>query len=133
MEELKATQEESMRREEEFRGIVDALNQSVYIIEYELDGSIISVNSKFLHFLNKKEDEIIGKSHAYIFGAKTSVDSKFWDQLGQHPMITINEKLILGKKTYLIKEHFVTVTNKDGLPLKVLNFLTEIPDQATNY
>jgi PAS domain-containing protein len=129
MEELKATQEESSRREEEFRGIVDSLNLSLFILEYDLEGSIISINEKFLFFLNKKSEEVIGKSHAHIFGSKSNVDSKFWSQLGNLSNTILYEKLTVGKKTYLLKEHIAMVINKDGLPIKVLNMITEIPEK----
>ncbi|MBN1413658.1 MAG: GAF domain-containing protein [Bacteroidales bacterium] len=131
MEELKATQEESLRREEEFRGIVNSLNMSVFLIEYDLDGTITSINDKFLVFLNKKDKELLGKSHLYIFGINSVVDSKFWSRLSNLSNTTIIEKLILGKKVYYFKEHFAVVTNKDGLPVKVLNIITEIPEKLT--
>jgi hypothetical protein len=38
MEELKATQEESSRREEELKGIADAIGNTLYVIEYDLEG-----------------------------------------------------------------------------------------------
>jgi len=129
MEELKATQEESARREEEFRGVVNSLNQSVFLIEYDLDGTIITINEKFLIFLNKMGEELIGKTHAHIFGTGSVVDSKFWNQLNNLSNTTIMEKVRVGKKAYLVKEHFSLVTNSDGLPVKVLNIITEIPEK----
>jgi PAS domain-containing protein/predicted PurR-regulated permease PerM len=129
MEELKATQEESARREEEFRGIVNSLNLSLFLMEYDLDGRIIFINEKFLFFLNKTGDEVIGKSHIHIFGSKSVVDSKFWNQMSNISNTTLYEKLMIGKKAYLMKEHFAVVTNRDGLPVKVLNIITEIPEK----
>jgi PAS domain-containing protein len=133
MEELKATQEESLRREEEFRGIVNSLNLSLFLMEYDLDGTIIFINEKFLFFLNKKSEEVIGKSHAHIFGAKTIVDSKFWSQMSNLSNTILYEKLTIGKKTYLLKEHLAMVSNRDGIPIKVLNMITEIPENPTTH
>jgi PAS domain-containing protein len=127
LEELKATQEESIRREDEFRGIVDSLNLSVYILEYNLDGTIIFINDKFLVFLNKSAHEIIGKLHPFIFGINSVVDSKFWNRLNNLASTAIIEKLTIGKQEYQIKEHFSIIKNKDGLPIKVMNILTDIP------
>ncbi|MBN2761642.1 MAG: GAF domain-containing protein, partial [Bacteroidales bacterium] len=104
MEELKATQEESSRREEEFSGIVDSLNLSVFIIEYDLDGTISYINNKFLLFINKKSEELIGKTHPYVFGVNSVVDSKFWAQLSNMSNTTVAEDLSVGKKIYRIKE-----------------------------
>ncbi len=129
MEELKATQEESARREEEFHGIVNALDRSVFLIEYELDGTISSVNEKFCIFINKKAENIIGKEHAFVFGPNTLVNSAFWSSLGNLSNTVIFEKITLGKKAFVLKEHFSLVTNNDGLPVKVLNIITDIPEK----
>lgn len=133
MEELKATQEESSRREEEFRGIYNSLNSSLFLLEYDLEGTIIFINEKFLFFLNKKSEEVIGKSHEHIFGVKSIVDSKFWSQMSNLANTVLYEKLTVGKKSYLLKEHMALVTNKDELPIKVLNMITEIPDKPVTY
>ena len=133
MEELKATQEESSRREEEFRGIFNSLNSSLFLLEYDLEGTIIFINEKFLFFLNKKSEEVIGKSHAHIFGVKSIVDSKFWSQMSNLTNTVLYEKLTIGKKSYLLKEHMAVVTNKDELPVKILNMITEIPEKPAAY
>jgi PAS domain-containing protein len=133
MEELKATQEESSRREEEFRGIFNSLNSSLFLLEYDLEGTIIFINDKFLLFLNKKSEEVIGKSHAHIFGFKSIVDSKFWSQMSNLTNTVLYEKLTIGKKSYLLKEHIALITNKDELPIKVLNMITEIPEKPASY
>jgi len=133
MEELKATQEESSRREEEFRGIFNSLNSSLFLLEYDLEGTIIFINDKFLFFLNKKSEEVIGKSHAHIFGFKSIVDSKFWSQMSNLTNTVLFEKLTIGKKSYLLKEHIALITNKDELPIKVLNMITEIPEKPATH
>lgn len=127
LEELKATQEESGRREEDFRGIVDSLNVSVFMIEYGLNGTITAANDKFLIFLNKTADELVGKPHQSIFGAHSSVDANFWSRLNDLINLTVIEKLTIGKKEFHVKEHFSIIKNKDGLPVKILNILIDIP------
>jgi PAS domain-containing protein len=129
MEELKATQEESSRREQEFHNILNSLNLSVFMLEYNLDGKIIAANNKFLLLINKKLEDISGKPHSYIFGKNTAINSLFWSQLKNISNSTIIEKLTIGNKTYYIKEHFNLVNNKEGLPVKVINIMTDIPDK----
>jgi methyl-accepting chemotaxis protein len=112
---------------------VNSLNLSLFLIEYDLEGSIIFINEKFLFFLNKAGEEIIGKSHSHIFGSKSVVDSKFWSQISNTSNTILYEKLAIGKKTYLMKEHLNIVTNRDGLPIKVLNIITEIPEKPSTH
>ncbi len=129
MEELKATQEESARREQEFHNIVDSLNLAVFMLEYDFDGNITNANNKFLLLINKKLEEIIGKPHSYLFGENTKINYDFWSQLKNVSNTSIIEKLTVGRKTYIIKEHFNLVKNKDGLPVKVINIMIDIPEK----
>lgn len=129
MEELKATQEESARREQEFHNIVDSLNLAVFFLEYNLDGKIINANNKFLLLVNKKLEDIAGKPHTYLFGETSKINRDFWSQLKNVSNTTIIEKLTVGKKTYLMKEHFNLVNSKEGLPVKVINIMTDIPEK----
>ena len=50
MEELQATQEESARRELEMREILEAINNSVGNIEFDLFGVIQNVNERYAQF-----------------------------------------------------------------------------------
>jgi PAS domain S-box-containing protein len=126
MEELKATQEESSRREEDFRGIAEAIGQSLFVIEYGLDGVITEVNNKFCIFMGQKREDITGKDHHMVFAGSINPDALFWDELQRNNNLTLNEKVKIGRKQYHLKEHFAVVTNKDGIVVRYINFITEV-------
>ncbi|MCK7537019.1 MAG: GAF domain-containing protein [Marinilabiliales bacterium] len=63
MEELQATQEESARRSTEMQGLLDALNTANLVIEYDLEGFIISVNKNYLNLIGITKDKMIGTHH----------------------------------------------------------------------
>ncbi len=126
MEELKATQEESSRREEEFRGIAEAIGQSLFVIEYGLDGVIREVNDKFCIFMGLTREDITGKEHHMVLAGSLNPDALFWDELQRNSHVTLNEKVKIGKKQHLLKEHFAVVSNKDGIVVRYINFITEV-------
>lgn len=123
MEELKATQEESTRREEEFKGIADALGKSVFVAEFDIKGNLISVNDKFMVFLGKNQNQLLGKTFDIIIGNdKTPVfDEKAAEEVlnGKHMVLTQNIK-IGRKKDYKVQFHFTPELNRDDFPFKIL-------------
>jgi PAS domain S-box-containing protein len=126
MEELKATQEESARREEEYRGIAETIGHSLFILEYTLDGNIRNANEKICIFLGLTQDEIIGKGHHDIMTGTLKPDARFWEELQQQKQVTLVEKVKIGKKEHIMKEHFATVLNQNGTVVYYINFITEI-------
>jgi PAS domain S-box-containing protein len=126
MEELKATQEESTRREEDFRGTAEAMNHSLMVVEYDIEGTIRNVNEKFCIFIGRSRDEIIGKVHHQVLEGAMQTDVIFWGDLNKKNQIALVEKIKIGKKEYVLKEHFACVQNRDGIAVQYINFLTDI-------
>ena len=123
MEELKATQEESSRREEEFKGIADALGKALFVAEFDLKGSLISINEKFLVFLGKKHDQTIGKSFSEIIKSENSstVNTSFFENISYGNHMFFNDVVKIGKKReYKIQFHFSPELNRDDVPYKIL-------------
>jgi PAS domain S-box-containing protein len=129
MEELKATQEESVRREEEYIGIIGAVEDSVFVVEYDLEGRITDVNEKLLIFLGKSKKALIGKKHSELTSRKstTNFNTSFWDDLKKGNKKRIIEKVKIGrKKEYILIHNFSPVLNNDKVPVKFLNIIVEI-------
>jgi PAS domain S-box-containing protein len=126
MEELKATQEESTRREEEFRGIAETIGHSLFILEYNLDGTLRNANEKLCIFLGLTRNEIIGKAHEEIMKGTLIPDTLFWDELQHQKQMTQVEKVKIGKKEYVLKEHFASVISHNGTLVYFINFITEM-------
>jgi PAS domain-containing protein len=126
MEELKATQEESARREEEFRGIAEAIGHSFLMVEYDLDGIIRNANEKFCIFIGSSRDDLIGKTHQEVLKGSLKADVLFWSELNKNSQAILVEKVKIGSKEFLLKEHFASVLNRDGITVQYINFLTEL-------
>jgi len=135
MEELKATQEEALRREEEYEGIINAVEQSALVVEYDLDGNVIRINKKFLLFLGKSREDIMGKKHANLtsLGSKTKVNAKFWSDLKKENQMVISETIKIGKtKEFVLIQNFSSVLNKNGVLVKFLNIIIDITSVINN-
>ncbi len=67
-----------------FEGKIAAINRAQAVIEFDLDGIVISANENFLETLGYEADEVIGKHHQMFCEsayAATPEYSAFWDRL----------------------------------------------------
>ncbi len=129
MEELKATQEESVRREEEYKGIISAFEESVFIVEYDLGGYISNINEKFLTFLGRTRKDVIGRKHSELTSkySKTKIPARLWDNLKKGNQQRIIEKIKVGTtREYILMHNLSPVLNKDNVPVKFINIIIDI-------
>ena len=111
---------------------IDAVNKSQAVIEFELDGTIITANDNFLSTLGYTLSEIKGKHHS-LFVESSYKDSpayrQFWDALGRGEF-QAGEFLRIGKggKIVWIQASYNPVFNKNGKPYKVVKFASDITE-----
>jgi PAS domain S-box-containing protein len=84
MEELQATQEEMQRSQAETESTLNAIHNSLAVVEYNPDGTITKVNNNFLEIFGYSQDEILGEHHR-IFVSKEDKSSEeyrqFWKEI----------------------------------------------------
>ena len=85
MEELQATQEEMHRGNFEAKDRLDAVDRSgIGVIEFELDGTIITANQPFLNAMKYQLEDIQGKHHStFVSPEYASSDEyhNFWEEV----------------------------------------------------
>ncbi|WP_020527763.1 methyl-accepting chemotaxis protein [Flexithrix dorotheae] len=112
---------------------VDAIQKSNAVIEFNLDGTIISANQNFLNAFGYKLSEIEGKHHR-MFCDRETINSPeykaFWESLNQG-VFDSGEYLRLGKggKEIWIQASYNPVFNLEGEPYKVVKYATDITRQ----
>ena len=110
--------------------IVNALNRSQAVIEFELDGTIIHANDNFTHALEYNLDEIEGQHHR-MFCEKDYASSneykEFWKKLGQGEIHSGEFKRITksGKEIW-IQASYNPIFDASGNPIKVVKFASDI-------
>ncbi len=116
-----------------FEGQLAAIHKSQAVIEFTMDGQIITANQNFLSALGYTSDEIKGKHHS-IFVDQAYSDSRdyrmFWDKLGRGEYDAGVYKRI-GKRgnDVWIQASYNPIMDIAGKPYKVVKYATEISDQ----
>jgi len=131
MEELKATQEEAARKTAEMEGVINALNSTSFIIEYDLDGNILSVNNAFLSFFGVSRDEIIGKHHSdniELTDEQNKNYNEFWNDLREGIVKREKTKITAQGKSYLLMESYTPIYNEEGFVSKILKIANDISE-----
>jgi PAS domain S-box-containing protein len=124
MEELQATQEEMQRSQIETEGTMQAVNTSLAVVEYDIEGQLLKANHNFMDLLGYRQDEIVGEHHRILLPKeeKSSDDYKqFWKSLAagksqQGDFRRVNKK---GDIKW-VKANYSPVKNKSGEIVKVM-------------
>jgi len=107
-----------------------ALNRSHAVIEFKMDGTIITANANFLAVMGYRLPDIRGRPHAIFVAAKDrrgAAYQRFWDglnrgefQSGEYPHIGRH-----GREVWL-QASFNPILKRNGRPYKVIAFATDI-------
>lgn len=113
----------------DYAGQVAAINKSQAVIEFELDGTIITANENFLKTLGYRLDEIQGKHHS-LFVEPSYRDSaeykQFWRDLGDGKLQAAEYKRIgKGGKEVWIEASYNPIFDAEGKPFKVVKFAVD--------
>lgn len=131
MEELQATQEEAARRENEISSILNAIDATSLVVEYDMNGYITKINDKFLSILEIPKNDIIGVHHSNFTSKARTENSyiEFWKKLQDGQSITTVEviKLLNGKKLWL-NQNYSPILNMDNQPYKIINIAIDITE-----
>jgi len=112
---------------------IAALNRSQAVIDFDLDGTILTANENFLRLLGYGLDEIKGRKHS-MFVSPAERDSAayrdFWAALKRGEYQSAEYKRI-GKdgKEIWIQGTYNPILDDAGKPLKVVKFATDITER----
>ena len=111
----------------------NALEKCQAVIEFEMDGTIITANPNFLGAIGYSLDEIKGKHHSmFVDEAYRNSDDyrQFWAKLNSGAFIASQFKRIAkGGKEIWIEASYNPILDANGKPYKVIKFATDITKQ----
>ena len=118
------------RQAADFTGQVEAINRSQAVIEFQLDGTVISANDKFLAAMGYGLSEIVGRHHSmFIDEAERSGPAyrEFWAALGRGEFRAGEFRRIAkdGRDVWL-QASYNAILDPDGRPFKVVKFASDI-------
>jgi methyl-accepting chemotaxis protein len=107
-----------------------AINRSQAVIEFKMDGTIITANKNFLDAMGYRLDEIQGKHHS-MFVAPAERESagyrEFWAKLGRGEFQSAEYKRFgKGAREVWIQASYNPILDNAGRPVKVIKFATDI-------
>jgi len=111
-------------------GSVEAIGRSQAVIEFDLDGLILTANENFLKTMGYRLDEIAGKHHR-MFVEPSLRDSpeyrRFWDDLrAGRFQVAQYKRIAKGGREVWLEAAYNPVLDLDGKPFKVVKFATDI-------
>lgn len=130
MEELTVTQEEMRKKELELSSNIQAINQTIGTVEFDMKGKMLKTNQLFLDIMGCQAEEVIGR-HYSVFLSSDQVQSKkhksFWGKLQQGQTKSTEMKLLSKhNKEIWLKTSCCPIHDLNGFPVKIINFVQDI-------
>jgi methyl-accepting chemotaxis protein len=118
----------------DYAGQIAAIGKSQAVIEFNMDGSIVTANDNFLRALGYTLAEIKGKHHS-MFVEPSERDSgayrEFWASLNRGQYQAAEYKRIgKGGKEVYIQASYNPILGLDGKPVKVVKYATDVTRQV---
>ncbi len=125
---------EDKLRNADYEGQIAAINKAQAVIEFTLDGKILTANEKFLKTLGYSLDEIKGKHHSIFVEPdyrQSAAYKAFWEKLG-HGEYDAGQYKRIGKggKEVWIQANYNPILDADGKPLKVVKYAADVTAQV---
>ena len=120
-------------RTAEFEGKIDAIGKAQAVIEFNLDGTVITANDNFLNTLGYTLDEIKGKHHR-MFCEQTYTNSQdyqaFWAKLNRGEFDAgVYKRIGKGGKEVWIQASYNPIMDANGKPYKVVKFASDVTEE----
>lgn len=131
---------ESKQQAADYQGQLDAISKSQAVIEFNMDGTIITANENFLAAMGYDLNEIQGKHHS-MFAEPDYAQSEdyrvFWAQLNAGKFSSGEYKrLAKGGREIWIQASYNPIFDLNGKPFKVVKYASDITEQklqSANY
>ncbi len=111
-------------------GQLEAIHRSQAVIEFNLDGTIVTANPNFCNAIGYALPDIKGKHHRMFvdpaYGASSDY-TRFWESLRRGEFQAGEfQRVANGGKTVWIQATYNPIRNSDGVPVKVVKYATDI-------
>ena len=113
---------------------IEAISKSQAVIEFSMDGTVLTANANFLNVLGYSLDEIRGRHHRMFVDAAYANSpeyTEFWLRLGRGEYQAAEYKRIgKGGKEVWIQASYNPILDRNGKPAKVVKYSTDITAQV---
>ncbi|WP_269617504.1 methyl-accepting chemotaxis protein [Zhongshania sp. BJYM1] len=117
----------------DFRGQIDGISASQAVIQFEIDGTIISANENFLKTLGYRKEEVVGKSHSMFVDAKYRQSDdyrRFWAALAAgEAQIGEFRRIRKDGRDVWIQASYTPIKDLRGSVIKVVKYASDVTEQ----
>ncbi|PHY19990.1 PAS domain-containing methyl-accepting chemotaxis protein [Caulobacter sp. BP25] len=114
----------------DLQGVVDAIQRSQAVIEFNLDGVVLSANENFLNTMGYSLSDIQGQRHSLFVDpayASSTEYREFWRRLNAGEYLSAKFRRVgKGGKEIWIQASYNPIFDKNGRPSKVIKFAIDI-------
>ena len=114
-------------------GKLDAIDRSLAVIEFDLDGRMRAANENYLAIVGYDLAEIIGQHHRMLVDpaeAASPAYDRFWRDLNAGQFISLQTKRLgKGGREIWFQATYNPVMDAEGKPAGVIKFATDITEQ----
>ena len=123
-------------RNADYQGQIDAIGKSQGVIEFNMDGTVITANQKFLDVINYSLDEVKGKHHRLFVDpayANSTEYRAFWERLNRGEYdAALYKRIAKGGREVWIQASYNPILDLNGKPYKVVKYASDVTEQK-NY
>lgn len=124
---------EQKRQAADAKGQLEAIHRTQAVIEFDLDGTILTANDLFLATMGYRLEEIQGKHHRMFaepeFAASTEY-AEFWRRLGRGEHFSAEYKRLgKGGREVWIRASYNPILDASGHPFKIVKFAQDITEE----
>jgi len=114
-------------------GQIEALHRSQAVIEFDMDGTIITANDNFLDIMGYELAEVSGKHHG-IFAEdevrRSAEYREFWEKLNRGEFVSAEFRRVgKGGREVWLQASYNPILDANGKPSKVIKFATDVTRQ----
>jgi methyl-accepting chemotaxis protein len=124
---------EQKLRDADYVGQIAAIGKSQAVIEFKMDGTVLTANDNFLKTLGYRLEEIQGQHHSMFVEPSYKQSSEyreFWAALNRGEYQAAEYKRIgKGGKEVWIQASYNPIMDLNGKPFKVVKFATDVTPQ----
>ena len=117
------------------QGKIEAINKAQAVIEFDLNGNILTANTNFLSAMGYRLEEIQGKHHSMFVEegyGKSAAYQQFWADL-RNGQFKVADFYRLGKnkkEVWIHASYSPIISPITGNPFKIVKFATDITEQV---
>ncbi|HWS35691.1 MAG TPA: PAS domain-containing protein, partial [Actinoplanes sp.] len=113
---------------------LDAIDRSQAVIEFDLDGRILTANQNFLQTVGYSLDEIVGRHHSMFctpeYGGSAEY-REFWARLRNGEFISGRfHRHGKGGRDVWIQSSYNPILDLSGRPVKVIKYAYDVTEQV---